>query len=209
MQTRSINRTAEAPKRRYRMTARAELAEATRRRILDAAVALFYESSYDDVTLEKVADRAGVALKTVLRRFDSKDGLLLACAESAGNENLHRSVRPGDVDGAIVVLAKRYEETMDAMLRYVAVQDRVPAVGHVLNLARRHHLDWLAATFAPLLPEPRTPLHRRRVAQLFAATEIYVWHAFRRRLGFSRIAAQETLSATVHELINQWRQSHV
>lgn len=192
-------------KRRYRMTARAESAEATRQRILNAALELFYESSYDEVTLEKVADRAGVALKTVLRRFDSKDGLLIACAEGARNrEESRRVVTPGDVGGAVDALAKRYEQTMDMMARYLAVQDRVPAVGQVINLARRRHLTWLTRTFAPHLPAPVDPLHRRRVAQLFAATEIYVWHAFRRRLGFSCAAAHDVMSATVHELITQW-----
>ena len=70
--------------------------------------------------------------------------------------------------------------------------------------ARRTHLTWLARTFAPHLPAPADPRHRRRVAQLFAATEIYVWQAFRRRLGFSCAAAHDAMSATVHELINQW-----
>ena len=187
------------------MTARAESAEATRLRILNAALELFYESSYDEVTLEGVADRAGVALKTVLRRFDSKEGLLLGCAEAARNlEESSRVVTPGDVGGAVDALAKRYEETMDIMARYLAVQDRVPAVGQVINLARRTHFTWLARTFAPHLPAPADPRHRRRVAQLFAATEIYVWHAFRRRLGFSCAAAHDAMSATVHELISQW-----
>jgi len=192
-------------KRRYRMTARAESAQATRQRILNAALELFYESSYDEVTLEKVADRAGVALKTVLRRFDSKDGLLLACAEEARRlEESSRVVAPGDVGGAVDALAHRYEETMDIMARYLAVQDRVAAVGRIINLARRTHFKWLAKTFAPHLPAPADRRHRRRLAQLFAATEIYVWHTFRRRLGFSFSAAHDVMSATVHELITQW-----
>ena len=192
-------------KRRYRMTTRAASAEATRQRILHAALELFYESSYDEVTLEHVADRAGVALKTVLRRFESKDGLLIACAEGARDrEASRRVVTPGDVGGAVDALTKRYEETMDLMARYLAVQDRVPAVGRVITLARRTHLAWLATTFAPQLPAPADPLHRRRLAQLFAATEIYVWHAFRRRLGFSCAAASDVMSATIHELITQW-----
>ncbi len=197
-------------KRRYRMAARAESTEATRQRILSAALELFFQSSYDEVTLEQVADRAGVALKTVLRRFDSKDGLLLACADRARHlEESSRVVTPGDVGGAVDALANRYEQTMDMMARYLAVQDRVPAVGQVIGLARRTHLKWLTRTFAPYLPPPADRRHRRRVAQLFAATEIYVWHAFRRRMGFSCAAASDAMSATVHELISQWERQAV
>ncbi|HWO84541.1 MAG TPA: hypothetical protein VNM38_12250, partial [Solirubrobacterales bacterium] len=54
-------------KRPYRMKARAEAAEATRRKILEAVEVAFEELFYDEITLTEVARRAGVSVQTVLR----------------------------------------------------------------------------------------------------------------------------------------------
>jgi AcrR family transcriptional regulator len=51
------------------MTARADAAEHTRDRILSAAVELASERFLDEISLEDVAARAGVAVRTVIRRF--------------------------------------------------------------------------------------------------------------------------------------------
>src|SRR5215217_4333056 len=72
----------EAPsKRPYRMQARAAAAAATGERILDAAVAVFWQRPVDDIPLEEVARRAGVSLQTVIRRFGGKQGLFAAAAQ--------------------------------------------------------------------------------------------------------------------------------
>ena len=76
-------------KRAYTMRARAESAQATHRRILDAARALFLDHWYDQVTLEQVAEDAGVSKQTVLRRFGSKEGLFAAVVD----ELAHRERR--------------------------------------------------------------------------------------------------------------------
>ena len=56
-------------KRAYRMGARAEAAEETRRRIEGATVALFLERYLDQITLEDIAERAEVSVQTVLRHW--------------------------------------------------------------------------------------------------------------------------------------------
>jgi AcrR family transcriptional regulator len=57
-------------------TRRAERAEQTRRRIIDAATALFTELGYAATTIDAIADRADVAIETVYSRFRNKLGLL-------------------------------------------------------------------------------------------------------------------------------------
>ena len=59
---------ARTDRRSYRMGARADAAEATARRVLEVAVRLFTDSPYDQVSLERVAEEAGVTKRTVLRR---------------------------------------------------------------------------------------------------------------------------------------------
>ena len=64
--------------RRYRSTARAQSASDTRRRVLDAAKALFSRKGIDAVTIADVARKADVAGSTVYAIYKSKEGLLRA-----------------------------------------------------------------------------------------------------------------------------------
>ncbi|HEX6339374.1 MAG TPA: TetR family transcriptional regulator, partial [Jiangellaceae bacterium] len=59
----------QAAKRPYRMRARAASTAETGERILRAVLDLHLERFHDQITLEDVADRAGVTVQTVLRRF--------------------------------------------------------------------------------------------------------------------------------------------
>lgn len=191
-------------KRRYSMGARAAAAEITRQRIIEAADALFAIGSYDEVGLQAVAERAGVTEKTVLRKFGSKERLAIAVARSRGLvEERSRHVAPGDVDAVVRVLASRYEAEGDLMWRYVAVEDRIAIVGRLVQDARLGHWDWLARAFARYLPRRRGPLHRQRVAELFAATELYVWRSWR-RLGLSRAQAERAMSEMLKALVADW-----
>jgi AcrR family transcriptional regulator len=65
-------------KRIYRSPLRAAAAEATRRRILDAARKLFAERGFGGTTLEAVAAEAGVAVQTIQQAFGGKKELLRA-----------------------------------------------------------------------------------------------------------------------------------
>ena len=64
-------------------TRRAERAEQTRRRILDAATALFIEKGYTAATIDAIAAAADVAVETVYSRFRNKANLLEAILEPA------------------------------------------------------------------------------------------------------------------------------
>src|SRR5690242_13484039 len=102
----------EARSRAYQQTARAEQTTANGLRMVDATVALLESTPrVQDVTLEAVAARAGVAVRTILRRFGSRDGLLDAAfhrmAQHIGaNRPLPES---GDVDRAAESLTAQYE----------------------------------------------------------------------------------------------------
>lgn len=195
-------RSAPAAKRRYRMAARAGAAAATRQRILDGTRQLLLQApSFAELSLAQIAEHAGVALKTVQRHFGSKDALLAECGASKRPEP---AVTPGDIASIVRVLAARYEASMDATLRYLALEARVPALAQVQSGARSSHWRWLERAFAPYLPARRSRLQRRRVAQLFAATEVYAWHSWRRRLGISRDLAEQALTEMLEALAARW-----
>jgi len=60
--------------------------EARRRAILDAALELFLERGYDDVSMNEVVQRAGGSLATLYRLFGSKEGLFEAILAELSNE---------------------------------------------------------------------------------------------------------------------------
>lgn len=64
-------------------TRRAERAEATRRRVVEAASRLFVQTGYRSTTIEAVAAAADVSVETIYKRFGNKAGLLKAAREVA------------------------------------------------------------------------------------------------------------------------------
>jgi AcrR family transcriptional regulator len=67
--------------RRYEQRARAEEAEKTRRRILDAVVARLRAAPSEPVSVERIADMARVARSTVYAIFGSRAGLFDAVGQ--------------------------------------------------------------------------------------------------------------------------------
>ena len=96
---------------------------------------------------------------------------------------------------------------MDLMARYWPLELRIPAVGAVINTARKAHLAWLAGTFAPFLPRREGVLRKRRLAELFGATELSVWYSQRRHLGLDATAAEAAMVETLEALISHWSKS--
>jgi AcrR family transcriptional regulator len=70
-------------KRAYSSQARADSAEETRKRILDAARALFGRRGIDRVTIAEIGAKADVAASTVYAAFSSKTGIIRALMERA------------------------------------------------------------------------------------------------------------------------------
>jgi AcrR family transcriptional regulator len=64
-------------------TLRAEQAEQTRQRIIEAATSLFAERGYAATTIDTIATHAGVAVETVYGRFRNKTGILDAILQPA------------------------------------------------------------------------------------------------------------------------------
>src|ERR1700758_4577427 len=67
-------------------TRRAEKAEQTHRRIVDAATRLFLERGYAATSIDAIAQAADVAVETVYARFRSKTNLMIAVKDAAVTE---------------------------------------------------------------------------------------------------------------------------
>jgi len=73
-------------KRRYHSPLRAAQAEATRRRVIDAALDRFAVNGFGATSVAELARAAGVAPETIYGTFGSKQGVLAAIAEMALTE---------------------------------------------------------------------------------------------------------------------------
>ncbi|MFL5893070.1 MAG: TetR/AcrR family transcriptional regulator [Solirubrobacterales bacterium] len=177
-----------APRRPYRMAARAEAAAATGERILDAAVEAFWEMPGEQMSLEEVARRAGVSVQTVIRRFGGRAGLMAAAGErEAARVSEQRGLAPvGDAPGAVRILVDHYEETGDRVLKMLAEEPRVPELRELADRGRELHRQWCARVFAPALNGLGGVDRQRRLAQLVAICDVYTWKLLRRDGGLSR-----------------------
>jgi AcrR family transcriptional regulator len=180
--------------RPYHQIVRAESAEATGRRILDAFLALLMKEWFDEITLDHIAEDAGVTVQTVVRRFGGKEGLLeSAVAIFADQVKAQRAAPPGDIDRIVSNLLADYERTGDAVIRMLALEGRHAAIEPVLKLGRDEHRRWVSEAFSEELRKIKGPARQRTLDALVIATDVYTWKLLRRDM---RRSAHETAQAT-------------
>jgi AcrR family transcriptional regulator len=140
--------TTAAPPRRLRADA-----ARNQQRILESARRLFAERGLE-VTLDDVADAAGVGVGTVYRRFANKQELIVEVFEHNVAEMAETVERANDNPDPWAALAEVFEyscqhmavnrgfgevmlEIPDAMERFVSVRDRIkPAIERLIDRAR-------------------------------------------------------------------------
>lgn len=168
-------------RRAYRQGARAEAAEATHARILDAFIRRLGEALMEDITLDQLAADAGVTVQTVVRRFGGKTGLVLAMRDRMEKDiGRRREVMPGKIDKALALLASDYEETGDLIMHLLAQEERSAEVRAFTDYGRAKHREWLAATMEPFLKKLPAGERQARLDLLVVATDVYTWRLLRR-----------------------------
>ncbi|MGN9846318.1 TetR/AcrR family transcriptional regulator [Nonomuraea sp. H19] len=119
-----------------RTSKRAQKAQETRRRILQAALELFLQAGYGATNLQDVADKAGVAVQTIYFVFGNKRALLkeLVDVTIAGDDE-----PVATMDRPWYTAALAAGTAQDMLHAYVAgttsVLERVAPIGRVLQAA--------------------------------------------------------------------------
>ena len=191
--------------RAYRQQLRAQQADANTDRILAAGVTLIKTSRrLGEITLDDIARESGVTVRTVLRRFGSRDGVLEAAFLPLKDEikSLRRETLPGDVDDALAMLLDQYEQMGDFNIRALEAEDQLALVHRGLEMGRQSHREWLSATFAPQLAARRPRDRERCLIALYAATDIYLWKLLRRDLKRTRDETRETFARLVRGVLD-------
>jgi len=183
------------------MTRRAAANAETRRRIVDAAIALHAQKGVLGTSWPDIAKRADVALGTVYRHFPSLDQLVPACT----SENALRTKPPGP---SILIGLTRPQERIGQFVQELfafygrtapwtprAGIDRheIPVLDTILN--RRE------AALKALVEETLGPLRRRRHAleAALALTDFGVW----RSLTHSGLST-EAAARLITEMLMTW-----
>ena len=182
--------------RTYTMTARAEAAEATRRRVIDAAISLVGERPFAEVTLDAVAEGAAVSVKTVLRQFGSRDGLMAAAMEIAMAETEDERRTPtGDPEAAVRVVVDHYEHRGRTALLMLAQESHDPMARVATDRGKTMHRDWVRDAFAPATDDDAL------LDLLVVATDVYTWKLLRLDRGHSRALTETRMRDLVHALL--------
>lgn len=173
--------------RTYTQSARAASTESTRRAVVAAAQSLIVEDENFDPSLEQIAEHADVSVRTVLRHFGSKEGVVeAAIADAAARINAERAAVPGDSATAIRRLVNHYEGSGDQTMRMLAEAERSDVIRQITDSGKDFHRAWAEATFAPWLEGLPRAARAERVARIASLTDVYMWHLLRRRYGLSR-----------------------
>lgn len=178
--------------RPYRQAARAEAAVATTGAVKAAALQLLMQRWYDDISLDDIALEAGVSSKTVQRQFGSKENLARTVLLEYGAENSawRDQIEAGNLEAAIVAIVGMYEALGDSLMRFLALEHKLPLAAEIIDMGRVVHKRWVERVFKPLLGSlPK----RQSIALLVVATDVYVWKLLRRDAGLSQSMTVESM----------------
>ena len=179
--------------RKYTMGARAQAVDATRRRIVDALIALAGERPFAEVTLDTVAERAGVSVQTVLRQFGSRDGLFAEAMDAAMvDAEDERRTPPGDVAAAVRIVVDHYERRGQTALLMLAQEGYDDVARKATDRGKAMHRDWVRDAFAPVTDDEAL------LDLLVVATDVYTWKLLRIDRGHSRAVTERRL----HHLVD-------
>ncbi|MDT5097783.1 MAG: hypothetical protein QOC76_1520 [Mycobacterium sp.] len=170
--------------RKYDMGTRQGAKNATRDAIIKAAIDTFMAERSFALTLPTVAERADVTVKTVLRHFGSRDGLIEAAWSQAYDEVMaERIPPPGDLEGAMKVLIAHYEARGEVVLAMLT-EENDPRAARMNSAGRLGHRHWVEEVFADRLPAG-TGERTRLIDVLVVATDVYTWKLLRLDRGLS------------------------
>jgi AcrR family transcriptional regulator len=200
------------PQRSYKQVARAKAKEQTRESLLRAAAEEVERDRWSQTSLEEVAGRAGVTKQTALRHFGSKQGLLDAVIGRTSSIVVkERNEAPvGDIPGAVRNLVRHYERYGDIAVRVLPYRDavvRVMGSGHSNPLVRAAdrghevHEQWVMRTFEPQLANLAAHKRERRLAQLVAICDVYVWKILRRDIGLEIPEVEDAIVEMIERLV--------
>ncbi len=85
-------------------------------------------------------------------------------------------------------------------MHLLAQEAAVPVIRDVTDAGRALHVEWVERTFAPWLVG-LDAARQRRLAQLVALMDVYVWKVLRRDRGLSKVETEFAMREMVSALL--------
>ena len=189
-------------RRSYQQRQRAESAEETRRRLVQATFELHQEQGIASTTMAQIAKRAGVGVGTVYHHFQTLDETIQACGEMVlatyppPGEEIFRGV--AQLRERVRMLARALWTHLDRLTfdRIRADQDRLPVIGPFVAAEQAHRIDLARAALAPFA------VNRDSADIAAALLDIDVYRSLQ-RMGRSLDQAAETIADIIHARVTR------
>lgn len=181
--------------------------ERSRRAVADALLDLLDEGDARP-TAARIAERAGVSLRSVFQHFENLE-TLMADAADRQMERLRPLLRPIDVRGPrarrLEVFVARRSRLLEAIapVRRAALREesRSPVVADRLNRFRALALTEVERVFAPEIARLGERDRREVVAALGVAASFSNWEELRRYQGLSPARARRVMQRMLDALL--------
>jgi AcrR family transcriptional regulator len=182
------------------MQKRAKNVEATRRRIVEAAVELHEQVGPANASLSSIAERAGVERQTYYRHFPDERSLLSACSGHYMARNpLPDAARWREIDDP----ERRLRDGLREMYAYYEANEAM--LSSVLRDAEVHEMtrEMVSTYIAPSIEELEAALSagwargRRKRAAIELAVSFHTWRTLVRESGLSANQAVSLMAGAV------------
>lgn len=192
-------------KRKYVQGRRAQEAEARTARILDTCIDLFLEKPLIEISLAEIAERAGVGLQTLIRRFETKEKLvtavLLEVAQRIGKSRAGLIENPNDPQSVVDVVCAQYEQWHPYTIAHQRQEATMPILAQFNEIARGNHSAWIKLAFEEPLSALPADESRRVHARLVATTSFETWFWLNQRHELSFGETREVMVQMVEDAL--------
>jgi AcrR family transcriptional regulator len=184
-------------RRTYQLGRRAESAEETRRRLVQATFELHGEQGIVATTMKQIADRAGVGVGTVYHHFRTLDDTIVACGEMV------MAMYPPPTEaifGGVPTMKQRLAILARALFAHLdkvgfdmvrADGDRLPVIRTFVDEELAHRIALMRAALAPFAVD------RDQIRVAAALLDIGIYRALQ-GAGLSLDQAAETIAEMLH-----------
>ena len=172
-----MNRLANSPARAYRSNLRAEQADETRTRILEATLRLLADG-VASLSIPAVARDAGVSVPTIYRHFGRKSDLLAALyphvAKGLGVDQVPDPASVGEVRDAVRAIFDRLD-ALDDLTRAAMASPGADAVRHATMPRRFERIRRLGDSIEPKLADADLDRITRLLVILTSSSSLRTW----------------------------------
>lgn len=191
-------------KRAYRNTLRQAQAQGTRERILEAVSALVAAGAQYDLTVPKVAERAGVTVRTVYRYFPTRTDLVDAMQKWA-LARLGAPAWPADPQ-ALLELPVPLFEGFDQNRALVEAQLHGGSMAQVGREGRRRRVEALRGTLGTLLEGLPEEAQRGALGVIKHLLSASAWQALHEDVGLDGTQAGRAVAWAIGALVRDLEQ---